>query len=285
MSVIDRKMLKTMEEKREVTKDELKAIEISILLNLDSFCRKENIRYFLASGSLIGALRHKGFIPWDDDIDVMMPRPEFEKFIQCYHSDTYQLYYPGLRGYYQSIAKLAHKETMLIQRVPLSENPIGIHIDILPLDGEPSDMNLFVDHVSELINLYKDSFFWRKERFNIHPRYKGLKAALRYYLKRKRICKWSFGMFIEKINEIVNKYNYNDSDYVGYITMSRYKYKQRHRKSLFNEITYVEFEGYQFPAPAGYDEYLKNLFGNYMALPPAEKRVSGHVWKAYWKSK
>jgi len=261
---------------------ELKSMELEILLDIDGFCSEHGLCYFLASGTLLGAIRHKGFIPWDDDIDVMMPRPDFDRFMKEYNSNRYILNYPGKPGYYQSIGKLANKDTVLIQRTPLADEPIGVHVDILPIDGEPDDVDDYKRHMKILERLHKHTLLVRQLKF----RSMSLRTALS--------CIWHWRTYISylalnleetytKIDEIVHRYTYNESFWVGYISMHRYGLKQRHRHILFEDTIGVEFEGHTFPAPKGYDEYLHNLFGDYLQLPPLEKRVSHHVWTAYWK--
>ena len=273
-------------QKRKVSLEELKSIELDILQNIHDFCESENLTYFLSSGTLLGAIRHKGFIPWDDDADVMMPRPDYEKFIKLYKSENYILNYPGKKGYYQSIIKLAHKDTELVQRIPLADKPIGIHVDILPLDGESDNINKFVDHETFLLKMRDYSLILRQMRFNrLFDVFfsKRCFVDFLYYCYIRLIKKMSLKNIFSRIEQYAQKYSYETSNYVGYITMSNYRYKQRHRKILFQSKELVEFEGRKFYAPNGWSEYLTNLFGDYMQLPPEENRRSQHVWVAYWK--
>lgn len=274
-----------MNKRRLVTAEELKTIELDILQDIHDFCKENGLRCFLASGTLIGAIRHKGFIPWDDDADVMMPRPDYDKFIHTYKSDKYILNYPTKPGYYQSIVKVSDPRTELIQDLPLADEPIGLHIDVLPLDGEPDNINKFVEHETELLRLFHLSWELRARKF--HHRIRDSlfkpKQLLRIILKNIRNRNIALPGLYKQVEDLAHKYDYNSSTYVGYITMSLYKYKQRHRRELFEESVPVEFEGREFYAPKGYHEYLTNLFGDYMQLPPEEKRQSHHVWTAYWK--
>lgn len=267
---------------KKVSDKDLKSMELKILLEIDRFCLEHHLRYFLASGTLLGAVRHNGFIPWDDDIDVMMPRPDYDRFMKEYVSDCFILNYPGKPGYYQSIGKLANKDTVLIQRTPLADEPIGVHVDILPLDGEPDDVDEYKRHMKTVERLHRHTLIIRQLKF----RSLTLRSALS--------CIWHWRTYIPyitldlnetyaKIEETVHKYAYDESLWVGYITMCRYGLKQRHKREIFENTVEVEFEGHVFPAPQGYDEYLRNLFGDYLKLPPLEKRISHHVWTAYWK--
>ena len=265
-----------------VSVQELKEIELNILLEIDQFCRRHGLRYYLSSGTLLGAIRHKGFIPWDDDADVMMPRPDFDRFMNLYQSDKYIMNYPGKRGYFQSIGKLAHTGTILIQKLPLADEPIGVHVDILPLDGEPDDDVEFKKHLYALKLLHRRSLHLRRLRF-FPITFEYIKTCFQKIREFRKTMFMSFPRVYRKIDKIVHRYDYECSKYVGYITMSRYGAKQRHCRQLFDDSISVEFEGHDFLAPAGYDEYLRNLFGDYMQLPPEDKRVSAHVWTAYWK--
>ncbi len=267
---------------RKVTDNELKSIELSILIEIDCFCKEHGLRYFLSSGSLLGAIRHKGFIPWDDDADVMMPRPDFDKFMNLYQSEKYILNYPGKPGYYQSIGKLAHTGTVLIQKLPLADEPIGVHVDILPLDGEPDDESEYKKHVYALKLLHRRTLHLRRLRF-LPITFEYIKSCFQKWREFRKTMFMSMSCVYKRIDKKAHQYDYNSSNYVGYITMSRYGIKQRHRKQIFDDYILVQFEGYDFPAPVGYDEYLRNLFGDYMQLPPEDKRVSAHAWTAYWK--
>ena len=113
---------------------EIKKIELDILRAFRSFCEKNSLRYFLAYGTLLGAVRHGGFIPWDDDIDVAMPRTDYERFLKEFRDERYEVYDLSKKGYFYPFAKLCDTTTVLIEEMSV-KNSIGVYIDIFPMDG------------------------------------------------------------------------------------------------------------------------------------------------------
>ena len=127
---------------KEISFEESKKLELDILLAVADFCNKNNLTYFLAYGTLIGAIRHKGFIPWDDDIDIQMPREDYNKFIETFSHERYKTIAPGTPLSKHSFVKVIDTETVKIEaHKKYKKGFLGVDIDIFPLDGTPSDEN------------------------------------------------------------------------------------------------------------------------------------------------
>ena len=128
---------------KEMTLQEVQNVSLEILKDVHAFCESHNIRYSLAYGTLIGAIRHKGFIPWDDDVDIIIPRPDFERFCQEFQSAKgYKLYRPGDPENFMVFARVCDNERTLVKtNRPWSTERTGIWIDIFPFEGLPNDEN------------------------------------------------------------------------------------------------------------------------------------------------
>ncbi len=268
--------------KKEVSEAEIKQIQLNILIEIDAFCRENRLKYFIGYGTLLGAIRHKGFIPWDDDIDIWMPRPDYDRFIKIFVSANYQLNAPEKNGYWLSLIKVSDKRTYIEQNPPMSSYPIGVHIDIMPLDGEPNDMNIFVQMMDDFIRLRQITIFYREILHGHSMRTFFSRNLIHFLYNSKKYMVWSLKKTLSLIENKAHDYRYENSDYVGWITACPYLYKERVPRKIFEETIEVEFEGHMFYAPKRYDELLKHYYGNYMSYPPVEKRVSVHIWSAFW---
>jgi lipopolysaccharide cholinephosphotransferase len=265
---------------KEIDFEEFKKIQLNLLEEFTSFCDKNNLRYFLGYGSLIGAIRHHGFIPWDDDIDLMMPRPDYEKFIKEYNKTTnssnfvYSLNTDS--NYIYPFAKLANTKTLLVEDV--NRDQIGINIDIFPIDGLPTNKLLSELHIS-FVRFFRKITFWKlirtRKEYGISKN-----IALRII---QLICKLFPTRLSSFLNNFFSKlYNFENSKYVAHNVWG-YGSKEKCRRELFQNYTYVDFEDLKVKTMIGYDEFLRNIYGEYMKLPPQEKRVSVHSFlKVYW---
>ena len=267
---------------KELNLENLKKIEFEILKKFDLFCKKNNLRYALDSGTLLGCIRHNGFIPWDDDIDLIMPRDDYNKFISIIQS-TSNNNEIGLwdnhtyKNYPYFFAKLKDNNTILIEEQFKHQNqPGGVYIDIFPLDSIPNNKIKRA--------LYRLRFNW----------YQFLISVLSYGRHNKfnpwyiRVCSWFFLLFPISINKLhekstnfIMKHNNDTSDYVS----THFKDYKRNRVLPFICNSDHQFEGLQFPIPKDYDYYLTETYGNYMEFPPIEERKPIHTFKAYLKQK
>jgi len=263
-----------------LSNQELKEKELNILLYFQKFCQKHNLHFYLSGGTLLGAIRHHGFIPWDDDIDVCMPREDYDRLIGIYSNNDqkYCLRSEELGNFTAPFAKIVDTSTWIDSQFTLDDNNSQLWIDIFPVDGLPESLE-------EVKDIYKKCNFYRriflitdaklgegKSAFHKYSKYILKPLSLLYGKKR---C-------VEKIEQIAQKYQYNQCKYVGAITWGLYGAGERMLKSEFEKQVMVEFEGHKFPAFSCWDSYLHGLYGDYMKLPPVEKRQT-HDMKVYVK--
>lgn len=266
---------------KQIELEEIKRIELDILRHIKRVCEENNLRYFLAGGTLLGAVRHKGFIPWDDDIDISMPRPDYENLITLMEdNDKYMLLKPGDIGYYYNFAKVIDNDTLLVENGCAPIANMGVYIDIFPLDGMPEEGVAIDRHFAALkevrtrINSF--SFIKTKLRKNLYMYFKIINTYRRNNKKKDLIS-------LQKLyTSTALRYEYDDSKYV-YATGGAYDKKDIFLKNLFSDGVDVEFEGEFFKAPTEWDVYLRQLYGDYMQLPPIVKRISNHNYTAVYK--
>ena len=261
-------------ELRKLTVEECKKISLDILIDVAKFCDENNITYYLSVGTLLGAIRHKGFIPWDDDIDIMMPRPDFNKFINTYKHKYYKAYNPSNGMYYYGKVYDSRTIKYEINIDYKKYEPLGVDIDIFPLDGIVND--------EKIINkLYKRAcsleMLWRLSNQPIFYRKNPLKAINRIIpriIGTKRL--------VRMIEKNAQTYDYDSSDYVIRMRRSPNGFTGALAKSVY-EKDYAIFEGKNFVIPKGYDEWLTKFYGDYMKLPPEEDRKYCHINNCYLK--
>lgn len=272
---------------KEISLQELQKIETDILLAFHTFCNKHSLIYYLAGGSLIGAIRHKGFIPWDDDIDTIMPRPDFMRLLDIVKDEKIGDFYEVDCQYSKSnipsyVLRIYDSRTELSFGFSKENHTIGCWIDVFCLDGVESSMLRRKFHFREMrialdLSLLCTTKFGRKRRNKLVTifQYALLPVVpIVRLIGQERIGDW--------VNRIASRIPYENSDYVGVIG-GRGGYKETMLKSKMNPAILVEFEGHNIYAMANYDEYLTNLYGDYMTPPPENERVSRHEINVYWK--
>lgn len=263
---------------REITDKELKKIQLDILDAVHAFCQAHHLTYFLGYGTLLGAIRHKGYIPWDDDIDICMPRNDYERFIKTFDGAEGNLRvksYETDATYYLPFAKVENSATVLVEavRFPIA---YGVNIDIFPLDGVPDDLKQR-QRLFKKVKWYYYIMALKNLRFDKHRAFhKNLLIAL----VRGLTCFVSMRALALHTDKFLDKHADKTLD-IGEIVTSRIE-SCFPREAIMQSVD-VEFEGRLYKTMAGYDEYLKRCYGNYMVPPPEKEQVTHHAFKAYWK--
>lgn len=262
---------------KEISLSEIRKIQCSILEQVVAYCERKGLRYYLCGGSLLGAVRHQGFIPWDDDIDLMMPRKDYMRFIQNFQAANLEVFsYLNHQQYILPFTKVADTGTVLHEN-GLQNLDIGVNIDIFPLDGFPFVKEKAVKHARKV-------FFYRNlialKRIEPRPGRKAYKEALSKVVQAV-LSPISGKYLVNRLTKLAMRYPFDTSSWVGNVVWG-YAQKEICSRKAYNEEVTLPFEGKQYKAPAGHHEYLSNLFGDYMQLPPEKDRVN-HQIKAYLK--
>ena len=280
-----------------VSKDtkRLWAVELDLFQELKRVCEKHNIKFFAISGTLIGAARHHGFIPWDDDIDVVMLRSEYKKlenvaseFIDPYFFQTNYTDPGSLRGHAQlrNSSTTAILENEIYNGVPLGSFNQGIFLDIFPLDKLPNDLEerkTFMETLIRLKNRIKLLKYYRSFLHNWYryPKsYKGLKVIVHGIIQKmtEMVSRKDFlADAYKEFDGFAQKYNQTDSRECSPITFSqRLRQHEVFNVSDFDEHVELDFEMFKIPCPKNYDEVLTRAFGNWRT-PVIGKNTHGHL--------
>ena len=263
---------------KQISVQEKKLILLEILDEIHNFCKENNITYFINCGTLLGAIRHKGFIPWDDDIDISMLRKDYEKFKILYNQKGFSLINFEQNNYFPlPFLKVSSDKTYgtINNIIPLN---YGVAVDIFPVDDYPNQESLrkkFFRSVDMLNNKYIIALscnYIRKHSF-----LKDLiKKIISIFLSAHKLCK--------KIDEVSKKYNSDDAIYAGCLVAIVNHKMEIALKDSYKEQIMLPFEGRNYFAPIGFDNILRSLYGDDYMIPPAENdRHTTHAEQYYWK--
>ena len=251
---------------------ELRQIQIGILDEVHSFCEAHGLRYFLSSGTLIGAVRHKGYIPWDDDIDIYMPREDYEAFLNTYHdkSGRYKAINPRLESdYYYTFAKVVDLRTKMIE-TETEGYEIGVFMDIFPVDYVTDDLQ----ERERVFKLKKLLYKIRRCKIsNANP----LRSRLAYWCYKSLPVSAHYVFRLIQRLIVLGKPTHT----VCNMTEAGPKIKGCFPAEDIASSVDIEFEGKTYKTMVGYKDYLERTYGDYMTLPPVEQRVT-HQFEAYW---
>lgn len=265
---------------KELSLTEIKSLLLDMMIDIDAFCREKGIKYSLNYGSLLGAARHKGFIPWDDDIDLMMYRDDYERFLSEYHSEKYKVLSLNRDPdwCYPLFARITDIKTQMFFTGE-KKSQHGLWIAIIVVDNMPHpnphyqewdkfrySLKRWLDLIDLKIKMtsFNQSFAKNVLKGVLYPFFALIPAKKIAWLVEKRRC-------------IYNKTN--TTFCAEWLGGGRAYYFPRY---FMNEYIDLDFEGHSFMSIKEYDCYLKIVYGDYMVMPPKEKQVPLHNYKAYF---
>lgn len=262
-----------------LTLKEIQDIELNILIVFSEFCKQHNLRYYLAGGTLLGAIRHKGFIPWDDDIDVCMPRKDYMILIKEFNvfREYYKIKTRSKGNLTAPFSKIVDLRTLIKSKYTENDIDTNLWIDVFPVDGLPDDLH-------EVQKIYRKCNSYRKILMLNDATLGEGKTLIRKYMKYilKPLAKiYGKQRCVDNIESLAARYPYDKHKYVGDIVWGLYGSGERMLKTEFETSVEVEFEGYKFPTFSCWDSYLKGLYGDYMQIPDLKYRIRGHMFSAY----
>ena len=269
--------------KKKIELDEMKKIQVEMLKYIDQVCKENQIKYFLIGGSLIGAIRHNGFIPWDDDIDIALTREDYNKLLNILKEESNKRYklldHSTQADYFYPFAKLVDSRTTMIENKFKNIENYGVYIDIFAYHGLPSNekeknkqykkiksLQRKIFHCS-LKNPYNSNFFKNvlKFPFVTYARLIGPNKILRKY------------------DKVLNKYSVIDNEYAISNWPIYKKQSEIQNSKNLEKVVYHQFENIEALILSEYDQFLKTTFGEYMKLPPESERKSNHDINVCWK--
>ena len=266
---------------KELSLQELKEIELETLKMFRDFCNENGISYFLSNGTLLGAVKYKGFIPWDDDIDVFVPRDDYDRMLALFKdNDRYKLFaFEKNEKYPYPFAKLCDMRTYKEQTIYKNRDvKLGVEMDIFPLDAWNNDYEqakLEVKKINNYIKLLKLTKL--EEPLTKNPLKRVVWAVIIAFLKLL-----GSKCFVKKILRITRNRPDSEHCYLGCKSWCIYGEREIVPANVFEDSVEVEFEGEKFNAPVGFDTYLRMLYGDYENDPPIDKQKTHHAFVAYW---
>lgn len=265
--------------KTEMNLTQIRETELGILKHFRDFCAQAQIRWCLSNGTLLGAVKYGGFIPWDDDIDVFVPRADYDRLVKTYRdSDRYRLFSPERDRHYRfPFAKLCDMTTEKAEDNVANGVRLGVDIDIFPLDAWDEDADAARRQTAaQKKNIARLTFFKCARAISVNPVKRLVKNVV------LTLCRPVCGLYVRKMDRIARANAAAERPvWLGCVAWCIYGHREILPAEVFDSLVPVCFEGEEFPAPAGYDRYLRSLYGDYTQDPPPEKQVTHHHYRAY----
>lgn len=276
-------------EQKKLSFREVQLGALEVLKQLSALCDAHGWKYFLTYGSMLGAVRHKGIIPWDDDIDIMMPRPDYEA-LRAYFMENEDQLLPlklfdkaAVSKYPHMIARISDQRYHLVFDNE-QDYGIGLFVDIYPLDGVGNDYDRAVRLIEKTKQVSSLCFLTGRKSFGVD----NTRSKLKLLLKFPAFC-WAKLLgnrhYIRKLGNLSQTFDYTTSKYVACASWpagpKAGKERDIFEKAMFNELIEVPFEDTKIKIPAAYDAFLSKTYGDYMQCPPEDKRTTNHTYDAY----
>lgn len=267
---------------------DVQSVALASMKVFHGYCERHGLRYFLAYGTLLGAVRHKGFIPWDDDIDVYMPRPDYEEFCRGFpNSLRYVVASPERNNAITTFSRLCERRsTYGVSKLKFTQSPVGVYIDVFPLDGAVDNI-VAHDGYMKRINVLRRNLMTARLR----PRYilkKGYCCSRRampwLLIKSQWYCIVSAKRWLRKARKMMAAYPYEKSMFVTNYSDNDGRDRLHMPKKWFQDRVLLPFADASFYCPIGYAEYLKNYYGDYMVLPDENNRRHRSHGRFLWRA-
>ena len=266
------------------TLEKLHRAEAEMFKDFADLCERNKIEYFAISGTAIGAVRHQGFIPWDDDFDVVMLRDDYETFCDyCMrHQDDMKPYKLFTRkneeNYPYNIARLNNMDYRAVYE-NVQGYDSGVFIDIYPLDGAGTNAEQVIQQVKKKkSDLFRIALWSIDDHYTKSTYHKWYRSVAKYVVRSYAKIRGS-RYFLDKMESFKYLYDIKKSRYIAEMTWD--SGLTLYEKKWFETYVYMDFENLKVKVPVGYDEFLKCHYGDYMKLPPAEERIPHHEYKVY----
>lgn len=267
-------------------------VSLLLLKKLHQFCIANDIKYSLAYGTLIGAIRHKGFIPWDDDIDVMMLRPDYDRFCATYHSEGTSLYcfqnnpecFIGFARICDDVYTYSVKNSWLC-----GGGFTGVWIDIFPVDSVEDDQDEYLAHYHLMQSYQGNSYKYRARLNGVYKTNKfrtNLLASVMKFPPLHQIYKKKAIIFMNEFVKQIKRIPFGSTNHFSQLAIPGTGSKNYLNVEWFKEFILVDFEDSQFYVMEGFDPVLRSAYGDYMQLPPEDQRAPLHDFQFFfWKDK
>lgn len=265
---------------RKLNTTEIHGILLGILKDIDAFCTANGITYSVCGGTLLGAVRHKGFIPWDEDVDIVMKRSDFERFKASYGNERYAMV-PDRRiegcPYYNGglISKVHDKKTLVNEGPNSGIYNHGLFVDVFPMDGMPEDKK------KRRAFLRKAAKIRRRIAFHHHPMFSfGPNDGPGPILAKIEAKIHSLDYWRDSFNELTRAFPYETSKWVGCLN-GIYGELEVFPSEMFENYIRLPFEDTTVSSIAQWDKYLTQFYGDYMTPPPESERTDHHRIEAF----
>lgn len=251
---------------RRLQMNEIREMQIELMRYVRDTCERNGLRYYMCGGTLLGAVRHKGYIPWDDDVDLAMPMPDYLRFIKIVKEQKKYLslnIYDYPDDYYNFFMRLVNQDTYMKNWEYPFLMSSGVSIDIFPLFGLPSQQK-------------ERSFFYKTIRL-LNERF------ISTYIENDKDTQEliaSRHVLQKQIEEMMEQYPFDKCEWIGNV-LSKYREKEIMPGTIYQDSVKLEFENDEFAAAGGYRDYLSRMFGDYMKLPAKVDQMNTHDYNAY----
>lgn len=271
---------------KELSLKELQSFGLEILEDVHQFCISNQIRYSIAYGTLIGAIRHKGFIPWDDDIDIIMPRCDYELFCKSYKSTKFKVSSIEVDSDCRITFGRVYddRRTTTDSMIPWKKGGSGVWIDVFPVDAVEDNWHKYMQRQTAISRRFRIIQLERRALRKISLEKNIYRKIRLLFIK----CIFLWGLFLPcHIRNVIQKskeLKWNSTNHFGLLSFNSYGIKDYHSCEYFDKCIPMPFEDLEVMVLRGFDKYLKGIYGDYMQLPPLEEREPKQSYiHFYWK--